>query len=84
MSHSNSNLVAVVMRQLKNHRPAVSKVIQQSEDKTVDDQIHYLTTKADEHIDEFKKGFVEYRNADWYIDIINTNTDKVISTTHYF
>jgi len=83
MSHSNSNLVAVVVRQLKNNRPVVSKVILQSDDKTVDNQFDYLVYKADEHINGVRKTFVELYDANWYIEIIDTDTDEIVKSVHY-
>ncbi len=70
-------LTAVVIRQLQHHNPVASAVIQQS-DNDVDDQIQYLLSKAEEHIQEFKKTFVEFHRANWYVDIIEDVTNKIV------
>jgi len=45
-------LFGVVIRQVQNNRPVVSAIINKSEDKDVDDQIHYLLSKGEEHMQE--------------------------------
>ena len=67
--------VCVVTRQLKNSRPVPSAVI------TIpnlgrdwyDNEDVYFAKKAKEHIEQFKKQFVEFASyAEFYIDIIDS------------
>lgn len=76
-------LTAVVIRQLNKHRPVVSAVIEQSSDKDVDDQCHYLLSKAEEHMVDFQKTFVEFNRANWFIDIIEEHTNKIMMTKEF-
>lgn len=76
-------LTAVVIRQLHRHRPIVSAVIQQSNDKDVDDQIHYLLSKGEEHMQEFKNTFVEFKRANWYIDVTEYGTNKIVHSEEF-
>lgn len=76
-------LTAVVIRQLHRHRPVVSAVIQQSNDKDVDDQVHYLLSKTEEHMQEFKTTFVEFGRANWYVDIVEDITNKIIQSEEF-
>lgn len=76
-------LTTVVIRQLHRHRPVVSAVIQQSNDKDVDDQVHYLLSKAEEHMQEFKTTFVEFGRANWYVDIVEDITNKIIQSEEF-
>ncbi len=76
-------LTAVVIRHLHRHRPVVSAVIQQSKDKDVDDQVHYLFSKAEEHMQEFKNTFVEFNRANWYVDIVEEATNKIIQSEEF-
>ena len=76
-------LMAVVIRQMHKHRPVVSAIIHQSSDKDVDDQIHYLLSKGEEHMQEFKKTFVEFTRANWYIDIVEEGTNKITHSEEF-
>jgi len=63
--------VAVVIRHLKPMRPVTLCVITEIKDPEIIDMDHYLTSKAEEKIKEFKKAFVEFNDAEFYIDIVD-------------
>jgi len=66
--------VAVVIRHLNNCRPVVSAVI--TTDNAVDyidDKERYLKSKAEDHISIFKKDFVEFEDAKFYVDIVESS-----------
>lgn len=71
---------AVVIRQLTNNRPVTSAVIDHTGLPDIDDPVHYLIGKAEDHIKEFKKNFVEFHRADWYIDIIRVSDNTIVET----
>lgn len=73
-------LIAVVIRHLQDNRPVVSAIINQSDDKEVDDQVHYLMSKAKEHVHTFIKEFVEFSKAVWYIDICDDTSLRVMTS----
>ena len=77
---NHSKLVASVIRVLDDSRPVTSFIVTESEDKEVDDQVHYLISKGKEHIVEFTSKFVEFKHATWYIDIIEELTGNMIET----
>lgn len=64
-------MMAVVIRQIFGKRPVTHCVILGSTDPDVTDQEHYLRSIAKERIDTFRKQFVEFQDADFYIDIID-------------
>lgn len=72
--------IAVVIRQLKNHRPVASIVLDHKGLPDLDDPIHYLIGQGKDHIVKFQNEFVEFKNADWYIDIIQTSDQSVVKT----
>ena len=77
------DLFGVVIRQSQHNRPVVSAIINKSEDKDVDDQIHYLLSKGEEHMVEFKNTFVEFKRANWYIDITEYGTNKIVHSEEF-
>lgn len=79
-NNHHGKLIAVVIRVLGNSRPVTSSIIHQSEDKEVDDQIHYLISKGKEHIQEFTSKFVEFKRATWYIDVIDELTGAMVES----
>lgn len=79
-NNHHGKLVAAVVRVLGNNRPVTSFIILQSEDKEVDDQVHYLVSKGKEHIQEFTNKFVEFKRATWYIDVIDELTGTMIDS----
>lgn len=64
-------MMAVVIRQILGKRPVTLCVIPESTDPDVANQEHYLRSIAEEKIDTFKKQFVEFQDANFYIDIID-------------
>lgn len=75
-------LVAVVIRKLPQHRPVTSAVITEPESKNdIDDMEHYLVCMAQDHIRRFINQFVEFKRAEWYVDIINLSTNETVSAT---
>lgn len=75
-----TKLVGVVIRKLGNSRPVSSLVIKQSEDPNIDDHVHYLISKGKEHVEEFTTKFVEFKRADWYIDVIMEMTGDLVDS----
>jgi len=77
-----SKLKAVVVRHLcgenVSHRPVVCFVIEQLDDSSVDFQTSYMTEKAVEKIEKFLKTAVEFKQAKWYLDIIEDYTDELV------
>jgi hypothetical protein len=68
-----SKKVAVVIRQMPDMRPVTSKVIGIPDDikkEDLDDFEGYLKDRARDHIESFIKRFVEFREAKFYIDIV--------------
>jgi len=63
-------LTAVVTRKLNGHETVISCVIVPKDLNGIDDVEHYLNYVAEEHIQEFKNTFVEFRNAQWEVIII--------------
>lgn len=68
--------VAVVTRQLQGCKQVVSAVIKPPHDYTPhDSSFHidsYLFNMAEDHVEDFKKRFVEFGSADWQITLIET------------
>lgn len=62
--------VAVVIRHLPGSRPVTSAVIVESKDHDIDDMAQYFNGVAKEHINDFTNKFVEFSNAEWYVDIV--------------
>ena len=63
--------MAVVIRHLPGSRPVTSAVIREPKDASnIDDIEHYLMSRADDSIKEFKERFVEFESAAWYVDIV--------------
>lgn len=79
-NNHHGKLIASVIRVLGDSRPVTSFVIPQSEDKEVDDQIHYLVSKGKEHIEDFTGKFVEFKRATWYIDVIEEMTGTMVES----
>lgn len=64
----------VVIRQLNNSRPVTSKVILLPLDRhDIDDIEHYFEYQAREHIEEFKKDFIEFKDANFWVDIVTVH-----------
>lgn len=64
--------VAVVIRQLPGNRPVTSAVIKDDSSSCrheVDNIEGYLTSRAKDHIEEFKNKLVEFTKAEFWIDI---------------
>ena len=81
MSNSHyGKLTAAVIRVLGDNRPVTSFIIPQSEDKEVDNQVHYLISKGKEHIQEFTGKFVEFKRAIWYIDVVEELTGNLVDS----
>lgn len=68
-----SDKKAVVIRHMDNSRPVTSAVIEESTDFNIDDMDHYLFSEARDHIRRFINNFPEFKNAKWYIDILNSS-----------
>jgi hypothetical protein len=64
--------VAVVIRHLKNNRPAVLCVIQEPSYDVISLET-YFEYRAKDAITEFKQKFVEFKDADFYVDVIDVN-----------
>jgi len=62
--------VAVVIRHLKNNRPAVLCVIQEPSYDIISLESYFKDT-AKGLILEFKQKFVEFQDADFYVDIVD-------------
>lgn len=62
----------VVMRKLPGHDPVAMGVILPGDYSEVDDQDHYMESKAKELIAEFKRLFVEFRNAEFFLNPTDT------------
>lgn len=60
----------VVIRHLQGCRPVTHCVIVESSESDIDDQENYMLHHAIESIDTFKKEFPEFKDADFYTDII--------------
>ncbi len=59
----------VVIRQMASCRPVCSAVIEADSDTCDHDDVdEYLKEKAQEHIDNFKRQFVEFLDAEFWID----------------
>ena len=72
-----SNVYCVVIRQLSNHIPVVTAIITEPE-SPVDDLDHYFKSEAEIKIAEFKRKFVEFNSADFYIQKISSYSDLVV------
>jgi hypothetical protein len=60
----------VVLRHLPGNQKVVSAVIAEPEDKSnIDHMEGYLESRADDHIRDFKKKFVEFNSAEWFKEI---------------
>lgn len=75
-----SKLVAVVIRKLPQHRPVTSAIIQESTNPDIDDMVHYLKSRANDHVRQFTSQFVEFKRAGWFVDVVNLETGETIST----
>lgn len=60
--------IAIVIRHLPNHRPAILAVIKP--DSFADSIDANLRHKADQAIEDFKRQYVEFRDANFYTDVI--------------
>lgn len=66
-------MVATVIRQLKGSRPVTSIVIVPPTDLSdIDDLEQLLRSAAQDHINEMRGKFVEFKDADFWIDITAT------------
>lgn len=61
----------VVIRQLKGQRPVTHCIIMESPDLQVDNQCHYMESKAEQSIRTFQEDYVEFRDAVFYNDYIH-------------
>ncbi len=62
---------AVIIRHLPISRPVCCGVVKCEDRSDPDyDVDEYLISKCNEQIEEFKKEFVEFNHADWYIDLM--------------
>ncbi len=61
---------AVIIRQLPGSRPVATGVIQDPKDPEIDNLNHYFKSKGEEIIENFKKQLPEFKEAAWYIDIV--------------
>lgn len=64
-----SKKVGVVIRHLPHNRPTCSMVISEPTYQ-VDDLEHYFNSIFEDHKKDFCKDFVEFNNAEWYLDIM--------------
>lgn len=65
--------VIVVTRQLKSHEATISIVIKAVAElaNSADDVDRYLEAMASNHIEEFTKKFIEFRDATWKTQLID-------------
>ena len=62
--------VAAVIRHL-HVRPVLSCVIKSSDaPEDIGEVDSWLVHKANEHIKDFTNKFVEFKNAEWYVDLM--------------
>ena len=61
--------VMVVTRHLKGYHPVVLCVIKESPDSEVTDQENYMHGVAADEINHFKSKFVEFKDAEFYIEL---------------
>lgn len=65
----------VVTRQLKGHRPVVAAVICEPATHDRDSIEGWLKAVAQDRIDDMKKLFVEFEEAEFYVDIVEIDTE---------
>lgn len=69
-------IVGVVTRRLvmgkDNYDPVVSAVFEGPTDPDVDDPIGYFESRMKDHAKEFSEKFVEFKNAEWSVTILET------------
>jgi hypothetical protein len=65
-------ITCVVTRHLPNARPVPSVVLLPPKEYEEDSLESYFTSEANKHITEFKKQFVEFNSAEFYIDIVES------------
>lgn len=59
-----------IIRHLPPYQPILHAVVMESSDPEVDDQESYMRCKAQEIMDEFKRQFVEFSTAEFYLQPI--------------
>ncbi len=64
--------VMVVVRQLNENTAPIASAVIAEPTTYVDDVDHYFKSKANEHIDELKSKFCEFKEAKFYTYIIDT------------
>lgn len=65
--------VAVVIRQLPGHMPVAMAVITDPGDSVeIDDLDHYFESRGEKIIEDFKKQFVEFKEAWFDVQILET------------
>jgi hypothetical protein len=60
-----------IIRHLPNCQPVLHGVVQESNDPEVDDQQHYMESRANDIVENFKKRFVEFNAATFYYQNIS-------------
>lgn len=63
----------VVVRRLPGNDPVAMGVILPNNYSEIDDQEGYMREKAEELIADFKRQFVEFRTAEFFINITETH-----------
>ena len=62
--------VAVIIRQLKDNRPVAMTIIKQPDRLDYDFEF-YAIEESKPIINEFKEKFIEFMDADFYVDIVD-------------
>lgn len=69
-------IVGVVTRRLvlgkDNYDPVVSAVFEDPQDPEIDDLEHYFKSRMEAHAKEFTAKFVEFKNAEWALTVMDT------------
>lgn len=64
--------IAVIIRQLAGHPPVAHAVIHEPSEMCSDFNVElYFEAEAEERITQFKKQYVEFEKADWYVNILD-------------
>jgi hypothetical protein len=69
--------VGVVTRRLVlspnlHYDPVVSAVFEDPNDPEIDDLEHYFKSRMDDHAKEFAAKFVEFKDAEWHLTVMDT------------
>lgn len=76
---TNSTVTAILIRQLTGLRPVTSMILREvAGDEPQRNQ--FIMERVKEHIRDHCDKFVEFRNADWYVDVIGDEETHVIKS----